>query len=151
MIILLHHFFLVISLFEITMVKVISRIYNYDQCNWPYPSSNNIFVIPKCSDTSIKTKRNSASDDCVGSHVLASSELYQITNYDGNTDVNNNDDSPSFETPSKNNCSSSYFGDTIITTTTPNLAHFLCPEKNILVFTQKERLSCHHSVTNQDL
>ena len=49
----------------------------------------------------------------MGSYALASSVSDQITRYDGNIDVYDNDDSKSFETPRKNNCSSSCFGDTI--------------------------------------
>ena len=49
--------------------------------------------------TSIKNKHNSASDASVGAHDLASYGLYQRTNQYDNTDVNDNDDLKSFETP----------------------------------------------------
>ena len=57
------------------MGKGIGRIYKYDQRNWPYPYPNTTFVIPQCSDTSIKPKKNSAYDAYVGGHDLESSVL----------------------------------------------------------------------------
>ena len=111
------------------MGKVIARIYKYDHRNWPYPSQDTTFVIPQWSDTSIQTQRNSASDVPVGAHYISSSVLYQSTNHHGNTDVKDNDDSQSFETPKKNNFYSSYFGDTITTTITPHLPTMPPPGK----------------------
>ena len=55
----------------------------------------------------------------MGSRDVASAVLDQSNNHCGNTDVKDNDDSQSFETPRKNNCSYLYFGDTLTTTTTP--------------------------------
>ena len=101
------------------MGKGILRIYKYYQRNLPYPSPNTTFVIPQSSETSIQTQCNSASDASVGAHDLASARLYQCTNHHGNTDVNNNGDLRSFETPRKNNFWYYFFGDTITTTTTP--------------------------------
>ena len=54
----------------------------------------------------------------MGRYALGSSVSYQSTIYHINTDVDNNDDPPSFETPRKNNRSSSSLGDTINTTAT---------------------------------
>ena len=82
----------------------------------PIPKHKNF--ITKRSDTSMQTQRNCASYNSVGSHDLASAGLYQSTNYNINTDVNDNDDTHSFETSRKDNCSSSSFGDTITATTT---------------------------------
>ena len=101
------------------MGKLISSIYKYDKLNWPYPSTNTTFVIPQHSETYIQTQLTSDYYASVGAHALTSSELYQITNNHGNTDVKDNYDSQSFETPRGNNGSSSYFGDTITTITTP--------------------------------
>ena len=101
------------------MGKGIGRIYKYDQRNCPYPSPNNIFFILQHYETYIQTQCTSSSNASVGEHDLASSGLYQIINHRGNTDVNNNYDSQSFETPRKNNCSASCFGDTITKMTTP--------------------------------
>ena len=36
---------------KIIMSKGIGCIYKYDQQNWPYPSPNTTFVVPKFSDT----------------------------------------------------------------------------------------------------
>ena len=84
------------------MGKGINLIYKYDQRNWPYPYPNTTFFIPQRSDTSIETKRTSDSYSPVGAHNLESFVLYQSTNHHGNTDVNVNDDSKSFETPRRN-------------------------------------------------
>ena len=79
-----------------------------------------LLFIPQLSDTYIQTQYTSAYDDSMSEHALASFELDRRTNHNGNTGVNNNDDSRSFETLRRNNFSSSRFGDTITTTTTPN-------------------------------
>ena len=50
---------------EITTGKRISRIYKYDQRNWPYPYPKTTFFIPKCYDTYIQTQRNSDSGTSV--------------------------------------------------------------------------------------
>ena len=105
-------------LFWITMGKGISRIYKYDQQNWPYPSPNTTFVITEYHDASIKNQRNSVSDSSLRSHEISAAVLDQSTNHHGNTGVNNNDESRSFETPRGNNYSSSFFVDTITTTST---------------------------------
>ena len=88
----------------------------------------NYFFIPKCSDTSIKTQRNSTSDASVVAHDVASGGLDQITNH-RDTDVKENDYSQSFETPRKNNCSSSSFGDTLAITTKSRLSTLYPPGK----------------------
>ena len=91
------------------MGKLISSIYKYDKLNWTYPSTNTTFFIPQHSETYIQTQLTSAYYASVGAHALTSSELYQITNNHGNTDVKDNYDSQSFETPKKNHCISACF------------------------------------------
>ena len=54
----------------------------------------------------------------MGAHSLAYYVSDQSNNHHDNTDVNNKDDSQSFETPRGNYCSSTSFGDTIVTVTT---------------------------------
>ena len=81
------------------MSKGIGCIYKYDQHNFPYPCLKITFVLPQCSDLSIQTRCNSASDASVDEHALASSISYQINRHHGNTSVNDNDDSHLFETP----------------------------------------------------
>ena len=118
--ILSHNFyFLTIVLFKTTIGKRIGRIYKYDQRNWPYPSSSTNFFIPQPSDTSIKTQRTSAYYSSISAHDLASSGLYHFANHHVTTDVNDNDDSQSFETPRENNWSYSCFRGIITTTNTP--------------------------------
>ena len=56
---------------KITMGKGIGLIYKYDQRNCSYPYLNTKYFIPPRYDTSIKTKRNSASDASVGEHDIA--------------------------------------------------------------------------------
>ena len=111
------------------MGKTIVRIYKYDQRNWTYPYSNTTFSIPTCYGTSIQTQSNSYYDTSVGANDVASFLLDQSTNHHINTDVKNNDDSQSFETPRENSCSSSYFGDTIATTTKPQSYTLTSPGK----------------------
>ena len=101
------------------MGKVIGRIYEYYQRNWPYPSQNTSFFIPPHFDVNIPTQCNSASDTSVDKNDVASSVLDKSTNHHGNADDKDNDDSQSYETPQKNNFRSSSSGDTITTTTTP--------------------------------
>ena len=137
-------------LLKITTGKGISCIYKYDQQNWPYTYINTNFVIPKRSDISIKTQCNSASDASVDAHDGSSAELYQSTNHLCNTDVNNNDDSQSFETPRENNCNSSSFGDTITTITTPCSSKLTPPGNNICVFKLKVRVPIQNNVLNQE-
>ena len=67
----------------------------------------------------------------MGAHYLASSVLYQIISNHINTDINDNNDSQSFETPRKNNRSYASFGDTKNATTTP------VPLKDHLCFYQQ--------------
>ena len=67
-----------------------------------------------------KKKRTSDCDDSVGAHALESSVSDQSTRNNVNTDVKNNNDSKSFETPRKNICSYYYFGNTTIKITTPD-------------------------------
>ena len=68
------------------------------------------------------------------SHALGYSVSYQITSQNVKTDINDNDDSQSFETPIKNRLNSSYFDDTIVTATTPNLSKLPTPGKEYLYF-----------------
>ena len=79
-------------LFKVTTDKGIGCIYKCDQQNWPYPSPNTPFFITQHYYTYIQTQINSAYDDSVGAHYVASSGLYQSTNHHGNRDVNDNDD-----------------------------------------------------------
>ena len=65
----------------------------------------------------------------MGTDALASSVSDQSTIHHLNTDVNDNEDSRLFETPMKNHRSSSFFGDTIITTIMPNLFKLPPPVK----------------------
>ena len=119
---------------KINTCKVIGRIYKYDHRNWPYPYPNTTFAIPPRFDTSIQTQHNSASDASAGENYEASYGLDQSTNHYGNTDVNDNDDSKSFDTSWKNNCRSYYFGDTINTTATPQSSTLTPPGKIYLCF-----------------
>ena len=95
------------------------------------------FVIPQCYDTSIQTQNTIASDASVGAQCLLSSGLDQITNHHGNTAVNNNYDSQSFETPRVNNCSSFYFGYKITTMTAPYSYKLPPPGNSIYIFKHK--------------
>ena len=101
------------------MGKVIGCIYKYDRRNLPHSYPNTTFAIPPCSDTSIQNQRNRYSNASVGSSGSALSVLDQSTNHHGNTDGKKNDDSHSYETPLKKKLSS-FFCDTITTTTTPH-------------------------------
>ena len=67
-------------------------------------------------------------------NALAYYVLDKSTRNHVNTDVNENEDSQSFETPRKNNRSYTYFGDTIITTTTTNVSKLTPPGKWYLCF-----------------
>ena len=67
----------------------------------------------------------------MGAHYLASSVSYQIISNHINTDINDNNDSQSFETPRKNNRSYASFVDTKNATTTP------VPLKDHLCFYQQ--------------
>ena len=96
-------------LFGITRGKGSGRINNYYQRRWHYPPPNTTFFISKHYETFIQTLRTITSDEYVGAHPLSSSRLDQITNHNGNTDVNNNDDLQSFEKSRENSCSSSCF------------------------------------------
>ena len=116
------------------MGKVIGCIYKYGQRNWPYTSSNITLIISANFYNSIQTQRNSASDASVGANDVASSGSDQITNHHGNMDSKDNDDSRSFETPRKNNFPSSYFGDTITTTTKPRSSTLYPPGNGYLCF-----------------
>ena len=116
------------------MGKIIGRIYIYNQHNWPYPSPYSDFVLPQHSEPPIQTQRIYGYLDSVGAHALAYSVSYQSTSYRGNTDVNNNDVSHSFQTPSKNNHSHLFFGGTITTTTTPNSSKLPPHGKKYLCF-----------------
>ena len=98
------------------MVKVIGRIYKYDQKNMHYTAPNTTFVIPPRFDTSIQTQRNIVYYASASANDELSSGLDQSTNHHGNTDGKKNDYSQSYETPRKNNCCSSSHGDTITTT-----------------------------------
>ena len=111
------------------MGKGIDLIYKHRQYNWPYPSPNTTLVLPQRPETSIQIQRNSACYASVFAHDLESSVSDQTTIHHDNTNVNNNDDPQSFETPSKNNRISSCFGDTITTTTIQNLFKLPPPEK----------------------
>ena len=88
------------------MGKGIGPIYKYDQRNLSYPSPNTTFVLTQLSDCYIQNQHTITSDASVGAHSLASSVSYQSTSHQDNTDVNDYDDSQSFETPRKNNHSS---------------------------------------------
>ena len=72
-------------------------------------------------------------------HDLAYYVSDQITRHHVNTDVNYNNDSRSFETPRKNNYSSSCCGDTITTTTIPNLFKVPPPGKYYLSFQTEDK------------
>ena len=111
------------------MGKGIGRIYKYDQWNCPYQTPNNNFFIPQHYDNSIQSQYKITLDVSVGAHDVASYGWDQSTNYHDNTDVKDNDDSKSFETPRKNNGSYSSFGDTINTSTTPCISTLSPPGK----------------------
>ena len=102
-----------------TTGKVIGSTYKYGQQNWPYLYPNNDFLIPQLFENYIQTQCTSDYDAYVGTHALVYYGLDKSTNHHSNTDVNNNDDSQSFETHRKNNYRSSCFCDTITTTNTP--------------------------------
>ena len=99
--------------------------------------SNTTFVIPPRFDDYIQTERNSYSDATAGENDVASGGFYQSINHHSNTYGKDNDDSQSFETPMKNNCSYSSFGDTISTTTTPHISILPQPGKNIYIAPKK--------------
>ena len=61
--------------------------------------SNTTFLIPSRFDLSIQTQCNSDSDDSAGANDVASAVLDKSTNHHGNNDVNDNEDSQSYETP----------------------------------------------------
>ena len=84
------------------MGKVIGRIDKHSNWNWPYTSPKTTLVIPHYPEPSIKTQSTSACAASVGAHYLAYFILDQSKSHHFNTDVNNNDDSQSFETPRKN-------------------------------------------------
>ena len=65
-------------------------------------------MIPKIPDHSTQTQSTSVCDATVGVHYLESSVSDQSTINHVNTDVNDNYDSQSFETLSKNNHSFTY-------------------------------------------
>ena len=111
----------------------IRRIYKYDQRNLPYPYPSTTFVIPPCFDTYMQNQRNSAYDASTGANDEATYLLDQRTNHHVHTDFNKNGDSQSLVKPRKSDCSSSSFGDTITTKTTPrpstlpsNGKYYLC-------------------------
>ena len=83
---LITYVFLYLFWFEITMGKEIRRIYKYDQQKWPCTSPKTNFVIPPHFDTYIQNQQNSSSDSSVGENDVSSTELYQSTNHNGNTD-----------------------------------------------------------------
>ena len=103
---------------EITMVKGIVGIYKYDQRKWLYPYPIINFVIPPCFDTSIQTEHNSDPDAFKGIKDVVSAGFDQCTHHNGNIDGKDNDYLQSFETPRKNNCSYSYYLNTISNTNT---------------------------------
>ena len=70
----------------------------------------------------------------MGAHSLENYASYQSTSHHVNTDVNDNDDSHSFETPNKINCISSCFYDTTAKATAPNLSKLPPPGKDYLNF-----------------
>ena len=73
-----------------------------DQRNWPYPFLIPSIVLLQCSETSFKNQHTCAFDDSMGAYSLASSLSDQSTSHHVNKNVNDNDDSPSFETHRKN-------------------------------------------------
>ena len=64
-------------------------------------------------------------------HYLASSVSYPITIPNNNIDAKDDDNSRLFESPRKNNHSSSSFSDTMVITNTPNLSKLPTPGKSI--------------------
>ena len=119
---------------KINTGKRIGRIYEYDHWNWHYPSPNTTFAIPPRFDTSIQTQHNSASNASAGENYEASDGLDQSTSHYGNTDVNNNDYSKSFDTSWENNRRYYSFGDTITTTTATQSSTLNPPGKVYLCF-----------------
>ena len=93
-------------LFKITMIKV--QIWSAEL---PLSTPKHYFFISLCSETSIQTQHTYASDSSVGAHYLASFILDQSKNHHFNTDINDNDDSQSFETPRKFFHRSTSFGE----------------------------------------
>ena len=79
------------------MGKGIGRIYKQIHHNWPYPCSNLNFVLPQCTDLYIQTQLASSCDASVGAQALEYAVSDQIISHNVNTDVNDNDDSQSFE------------------------------------------------------
>ena len=73
----------------------------------------------------------------MAAHALVSSVLGKITSNHVNTDDRNNNDSQSFETPQKNNLSSTSLCDKNTTTTTPNLSNIFPSLKDYLCFQMK--------------
>ena len=142
--------FLVIVLFKITMGKGICHIYKYGKSNCPYPPPNTNVVIPQRSDTYIQSRRNSAYVAYVGAHDVALAGLDQSTNHNGNTEVKDNNDSHSFETPRVK--IAGFLLCLIHSPQQPHHIHSQCLhlENNIYVFKHRVRLSGHHNVLNQE-
>ena len=86
---------------EISTDKGFGRIYKYDQWDWPYTYPNNTFLITTHFDNYVQTQHNSASEISTGTNDVSSAGLYQINNHHGNTDVKDNYDSQSYDTPYK--------------------------------------------------
>ena len=79
-----------------------------DRRNWQYPFLIPSIILRQCSETSLKNQHTCAFDDSMGTYSLASSISDQSTSHHVNTNVNDNDDSQSFETHRKNNHSCSF-------------------------------------------
>ena len=121
-------------IFSITVGKGIGHIYKRNQRNCPYPYPNTNFFIPQHPDSYTQTQNTSVCDAAVFSHDLDYCVLDKNARNHVNTDVNNNDDSRSFENDWKNNRSSTSFGDTKTTNATPNLSNIPPPGKDNLCF-----------------
>ena len=112
--------------------------YSYSRLNENADSNTTVVLLP-CFDTSIKTQHKIASDASVGENNIAPSILDQITNHNGNTYDNDNDDSQSYETPQKDAVLP------LLTTQSPpqphhDFPHCLHLENNIYVFKFKGTL-----------
>ena len=88
----------------------------------------------KRPDTSNKNQHTISSYASVGVHTLLLSVSYQSTSHHGITDVNNNDDSQTFEILRKSNIGSSCFDNTLTTTTTKTSSKLTLPGKEYLCF-----------------
>ena len=113
------------------MVKVIFSVYQHIQSNWPYPYPNINYALPQISCSFKINKSTSYCGAYVGSHNSSSPVSDQNTINLVDTDVYNNDNFQSFETPMKHNRSATKLCHTTMTTTQIHIKYHTRPfQKN---------------------